>query len=284
MRIDPRELRDIARRALREDRARDDVTTYATIGDDPIECTVQLVAKQDAVIAGIHVAEAVFRQAGRRLEFDATTADGEPVSTGATLATVRGRAADILRAERTALNLLQRMSGIATLTAQYVAAVAHTDARIADTRKTVPGLRSLDKYSVAAGGGTNHRRDLSDGVLIKDNHLELLRSRGMSIADIVQQARARTSFVTKIEIEVETPADATAAIDAGADIVLLDNMPPDALQRVVATNEGRAVLEASGGITLETVAAVAEAGVDIISVGELTHSPRAADISLELVE
>ena len=270
------------RRALREDRAFDDITTAVTLGDDEHCCTASLVAKEQGVVAGIGVASEVFRTVDRSLMFESFVSDGDTVDTGMTLATVAGPAQSILRAERVALNFLQRMSGIATLTARYVAAVADTPAKIADTRKTAPGLRMLDKYSVVAGGGINHRTDLADGVLIKDNHLAALIGSGKTIAQAVMQARSAVTLTTKIEVEVESVSDALMAIAAGADIVMLDNMTPAQMRDVVVGNGGRATLEASGGVTLESVAEIAATGVDIISVGELTHSPRALDISLDL--
>ncbi len=270
------------RRALREDGAFDDVTTAATLGDGDYCCTATMVAKEPGVIAGIGVVAEVFRTVDRGLMFESFVSDGDRVDTGATLSTVAGQAQSILRAERVALNFLQRMSGIATLTARYVDAVSGTDAQIADTRKTAPGLRALDKYSVLAGGGINHRADLGDGVLIKDNHLAVLRGKGLTISQIVAQVRSTVTLTTKIEVEVESVSDALMAIASGADIVMLDNMAPAQMREVVVGNSGKATLEASGGVTLETVAEIAATGVDIISVGELTHSPRALDISLDL--
>lgn len=280
--MNPRGVRSLMRRALREDRAFDDITTAVTLGDDEHCCTASLVAKEQGVVAGIGVASEVFRTVDRSLMFESFVSDGDTVDTGMTLATVAGPAQSILRAERVALNFLQRMSGIATLTARYVAAVADTPAKIADTRKTAPGLRMLDKYSVVAGGGINHRTDLADGVLIKDNHLAALIGSGKTIAQAVMQARSAVTLTTKIEVEVESVSDALMAIAAGADIVMLDNMTPAQMRDVVVGNGGRATLEASGGVTLESVAEIAATGVDIISVGELTHSPRALDISLDL--
>ena len=280
--LDSRRVRALVRRALREDRAFDDVTTAATLGDGDYCCTATLVAKEQGVIAGIGIAAEVFRTVDRALTFESFVSDGDRVEAGATLATVAGPAQSTLRAERVALNFLQRMSGIATLTARYVAAVAGTEARISDTRKTAPGLRMLDKYSVVAGGGINHRADLGDGVLIKDNHLAALLGKGLTIAQVVAQARSAVSLTTKIEVETESVSDALMAIASGADIVMLDNMAPSQMREVVVGNSGRATLEASGGVTLETVSEIAATGVDIISVGELTHSPRALDISLDL--
>ena len=280
--MNPRGVRSLVRRALREDRAFEDITTAVTLGGDEHCCTASLVAKEQGVVAGIGVAREVFRTVDRSLMFESFVSDGDTVDTGMTLATVAGPAQSILRAERVALNFLQRMSGIATLTARYVAAVSGASAQIADTRKTAPGLRMLDKYSVVAGGGINHRADLADGVLIKDNHLAALIGSGKTIAQAVMQARSAVTLTTKVEVEVESVPDALMAIAAGADIVMLDNMTPAQMRDVVVGNGGRATLEASGGVTLESVAEIAATGVDIISVGELTHSPRALDISLDL--
>jgi nicotinate-nucleotide pyrophosphorylase (carboxylating) len=190
--------------------------------------------------------------------------------------------ASILKAERTALNFLQHLSGIATETARYVDAVSGTKAIITDTRKTIPGLRLLEKYAVRAGGGRNHRLNLGDGVLIKDNHLAALRSSGVGLGEAVKQARERAPRTMKIEVEVESVKQAQEALSAGADIIMLDNMNVKDMRRVVKLVQGRALLEASGGITLDNVRSVAEAGVDLISVGALTHSAKALDISLEV--
>jgi nicotinate-nucleotide pyrophosphorylase (carboxylating) len=189
--------------------------------------------------------------------------------------------ASILTAERTALNFLQRMSGIATLTRAYVNAIDGTTSAIADTRKTAPGLRLLDKYSVTVGGGRNHRMNLTDGVLIKDNHLAALQAEGVSLAQAIKRARVRAPHTVKIEVEVESIEAAIAAASAGADIVMLDNMSPDDMRLTVDQIAADCTVEASGNITLENVSEVAETGVDIISVGALTHSPRAMDISLD---
>ena len=273
--------RRVVRAALEEDAAFNDATTLATIGDSEVSATADLVAKQSGIIAGIVVAEEAFKALDSDCNFVTHIDDGQAVEAGMRIATVSGRASAILSAERTALNLLQRMSGIASLTARYVAAVQGTGASIVDTRKTVPGLRLLDKYSVLMGGGGNHRMTLADCILIKDNHIAAMKQRGMSIGDVVRHARSNASFSMKIEIEVETVGDAVDAMNAGADIVMLDNMEPDAMREAVQRRTGHALLEASGGINLATVRETAESGVDIISVGELTHSPDALDISLD---
>ena len=195
---------------------------------------------------------------------------------------MRGSAASILRAERTALNFMQRMSGIATATGRYVDAVRGTAARIVDTRKTAPGHRFLDKYSVRMGGGWNHRLNLADGILIKDNHLAARAAREEPLSEVVRRAVAQASHTIRVEVEVESLAQVYEAVAAGAHIIMLDNMPPPLMRQAVDIIAGRAAVEASGGITLQTVRAVAETGVDLISIGGLTHSPAALDISLDL--
>lgn len=274
-------VRRVVANALEEDAAFNDATTLATIGDSDTRATAQLVAKQPGIIAGIQVAEETFRALDPHASFTPHLTDGDPVEPGSNIATITGNAAAILSAERTALNLLQRMSGIATLTAKYVDAIQGTNATIVDTRKTAPGLRLLDKYSVLTGGGGNHRMSLADCILIKDNHIAAMQQQGMTIGDIVRQARANAPFSIKIEIEVENIPDAIDAMNAGADIVMLDNMTPEAMSQAVLQRTGDTLLEASGNINLTTVHQVAQTGVDIISVGELTHSVPALDISLD---
>ncbi len=274
-------VHSVVQSALEEDCAFNDATTSATISESDIRACAHLIAKQSGMIAGIPVAEEAFNVLDPQSEFVAYLDDGQPVEAGMRIATVSGKAAAILSAERTALNLLQRMSGIATLTAQYVDAVRNTNASIVDTRKTVPGLRVLDKYSVLMGGGGNHRMSLADCILIKDNHIAAMKSQGMSIADVIRHARSNAPFSIKIEIEVENVDDAIDAMNAGADIVMLDNMSSDAMREAVARRVGQSLLEASGNVTLANVRQVAETGVDIISVGELTHSVSALDISLD---
>lgn len=274
-------VRSVVQSALEEDCAYNDATTSAMLGASDIGASAHLVAKESGIVAGISVAEETFKMLDPRSEFVAQIDDGQAVEAGMRIASVSGRASAILSAERSALNLLQRMSGIATLTTQYVAAVRDTAASIVDTRKTVPGLRVLDKYSVLMGGGGNHRMSLADCILIKDNHIAAMKSQGMSIAEVVRHARSNASFSIKIEIEVENVDDAVEAMNAGADIVMLDNMSPYAMRESVNRRVGQALLEASGNVTLANVRQVAETGVDLISVGELTHSPDALDISLD---
>jgi nicotinate-nucleotide pyrophosphorylase (carboxylating) len=229
----------------------------------------------------VDVALAAFTRVEPAIEGRALLLDGDRLKPGEAIATLSGPLAGMLKAERTALNFLQRMSGIASLTAQFVEAVDGTDARIIDTRKTAPGLRALDKYAVTCGGGGNHRFNLGDLVLIKDNHVAALEAEGVSLSQAVRRARTRARHNLRIEVEVENLEGAREALRGGADIILLDNMPVAEMQKAVEAVGGRAVTEASGNVSLDNVAAVARTGVDLISVGELTHSVRALDIGLD---
>jgi nicotinate-nucleotide pyrophosphorylase (carboxylating) len=276
----PHDLDAIIDRALAEDLAGGDVTTAAVIPPH-LQGAASFVAREPGVLAGVGVALAVCRRVDPALHMKAMLLDGDRLEGGETVATVSGPMASILMAERTALNFIQRMSGIATATARYVQAVEGTSAAIVDTRKTAPGLRALDKYAVAAGGGRNHRRNLADGVLIKDNHIAALMAEGFTLAQIVKRARSRAPHTVKIEVEVESVAEAKVAVEAGADIVMLDNMPVEQMREAVRRGSGRCLFEASGGVTLETVAGIAATGVDMISVGALTHSVKALDIALD---
>jgi nicotinate-nucleotide pyrophosphorylase (carboxylating) len=271
-------VRSAIRAALHEDIGFRDVTTETTVPPG-LAGEAVLLAREDLVLAGLGVFEQVFREVDPHVVCRGEAKDGDRVAAGATICRLTGRLASILRGERTAVNFLQRMSGIATLTRRYVERVASTGAVILDTRKTAPGLRWFDKYAVRAGGGANHRFGLFDGILIKDNHI----AAAGSITRAVGLAKERAPHTLKVEVEVEDLGGLQEALAAGADIILLDNMPPDQLRSAVAVTAGRAMLEASGGITLETVLAVAETGVDAVSVGALTHSARAVDVSLEIV-
>ncbi|BCS53029.1 carboxylating nicotinate-nucleotide diphosphorylase [Geobacter sp. SVR] len=263
--------------ALAEDIHTGDITTQAVVpGKRP--ATARLIAKENMVLAGLFVAERVFHRLSADVCFTACQAEGAPVMKGDLIATIAGDAADLLMGERVALNLLQRLSGIATLTARFVEAVRGTKVRIVDTRKTTPGLRELEKYAVRQGGGINHRTGLYDGILIKENHI----AAAGGIAEAITRARAYIPHTLKIEIETETLAQVDQALAAGADIIMLDNMCLADMRTAVETVAGRALLEASGGVNLDTVRAIAETGVDIISVGALTHSSRAMDISMLL--
>lgn len=263
--------------ALAEDIHTGDITTQAVVpGNHP--ASARIVAKENLVLAGIHVAERVFQRLDRHASFISNLTEGAHAAQGELIATVTGNAADLLMGERVALNLLQRLSGIATLTTRYVEAVHGTKTRIVDTRKTTPGLRELEKYAVRIGGGINHRTGLYDGVLIKENHI----AAAGGITEAIRRARAYIPHTLKIEIETETLSQVDEALDAGADIIMLDNMSLTDMRTAVSVIAGRALVEASGGVNLESVRAIAETGVDIISIGALTHSPRAMDISMLL--
>ncbi len=267
-------------RFLAEDIGRGDATTDALI-DPGQRAAGHLVAKSEVVVCGLPLARAVFRRLDPELTWTVFVPEGEKAGRGQKLAGVAGNARALLSAERVALNLLQRMSGIATATRRYVEAVAGTSCRILDTRKTAPGLRMFDKRAVAAGGGRNHRFGLDDGILVKDNHIRLCRGVGPA----VEKARRSAPGLLRIEVEVETEPQLEEALAAGADLLLLDNRTPEEVARMVALARNRrpgVALEASGGITLANVRAYAETGVDFVSVGALTHSVIAADISLEL--
>jgi nicotinate-nucleotide pyrophosphorylase (carboxylating) len=271
----------IVRGALEEDGAFNDVTTQTTVPPDQRGRGVFL-AKENGVLAGLPVAEAAFGAVDAGVEFRPLAREGERMEAGKVIAEVEGRLASILPAERVALNFLQRLSGTATLTRALVDAVAGTDVRIVDTRKTTPGLRYLERYAVRAGGGHNHRYNLADGVLIKDNHIAAGRSRGLSLRDVLLAAREGAPHTQRIEVETTNMAEVREAVEAGADVILLDNMTPEQMAAAVKEIGGRALTEASGGITLANVRSIAETGVDIISSGALTHSAKALDISLDL--
>jgi nicotinate-nucleotide pyrophosphorylase (carboxylating) len=270
---------DLIDLALREDLAQGDITSEATIPADR-QASALMLAKQDGVISGMEAAKAVFTRIDPEIQFDGMVADGDRVTRGTKLAVITGNARSILSAERTALNLIQRLSGIATVTARYVETIAGTGATVVDTRKTTPGMRYLEKAAVRHGGGSNHRYNLGDAVLIKDNHLAAIGGEH-PIRDAVLAAKRRAPHTAKVEVEVVDLAGAQEAVDAGADIIMLDNMSPAEMRAAVSLIGHRALVEASGGITLETIRSVAETGVDLISSGALTHSAPSLDISLE---
>ena len=275
--IDITLLRDSLLTALREDVGTGDITSRSTI-PSAARARARFTTKQALIVAGMPIAQEVVRLVDPKMEFKPLEEDGASVPTGTPLAEVSGAARSILTAERTSLNLLQRMCGIATLTREYVDRIQGTKARIVDTRKTAPGLRVLDKYAVSCGGGMNHRMGLFDGVLIKNNHLAF----HSSVAEAVQQARSHLGHLVKIEVEVRNLDELQTALTAGADVVLLDNFTPEETRKAVQLAAGRVPLESSGGITLETVRDFAEAGVDYISIGALTHSVPAVDIHLRV--
>lgn len=267
--------------ALAEDTGQGDITTGALIPPD-LAGKASILVKEEGILAGGEVARRVFQRVDPSLKVVVLTEDGDAVQPGDIVATITGKVTSILKTERTALNFLQRLSGIATLTARYVAATSGLAAKITDTRKTTPGLRLLEKHAVRMGGGHNHRFHLADAILIKDNHLAALRAMGMNLKDILAKARQNTGDGVTVEVEVTNTKEALDALMAGADIIMLDNMSPNEIRQVVKLVSGQARIEASGGITLTNVHQVAMTGVDIISIGALTHSPRALDISLEL--
>lgn len=271
------EIDRIIERALAEDIHTGDITTLAVV---PVSRPVKgvLLAKEELVLAGIDVAARVFGILDRGIEFRPLVADGAIAAKGTVLAQFSGDASTLLQGERVALNLLQRMSGVATMTSRYVRAVAGTGARIVDTRKTTPGLRILEKYAVRVGGGINHRTGLYDGVLIKENHIVAAGG----ITEAIKRARGYIPHTLKIEIETETLDEVQEAVAAGADIIMLDNMDLAAMRTAVEFIAGRALVEASGGVNLQSVKGIADTGVDIISVGALTHSAPAMDISMLL--
>jgi len=267
------------RAALAEDLGRaGDITSAATIPADAV-AKAAIVARKAGVLAGLALAERAFRLLDPDMRFVAELADGDALPAAAVVARIAGNARAILSAERVALNFLCHLSGIATATAGLAARIAHTGTRICDTRKTLPGLRAFEKYAVRCGGGVNHRFGLDDAILIKDNHIAVVGG----VAKAVRLARARAGHLVKIEVEVDTLEQLAEAIAAGPDAILLDNMPPDQLRTAVHMVGGRAVTEASGGITPDTIAAIAETGVDMISSGWLTHSAPALDLALDVV-
>jgi nicotinate-nucleotide pyrophosphorylase (carboxylating) len=275
------EIERLVTAGLREDLPWGDVTSDVLIPSDQLG-TGRIEARHAGVLAGLPVAREVFRQVDSTLSFESKCQDGARLSPRLVIATIEGPLRSLLAGERVALNFLQRLSGIATLTDRYVSAIAGHRARIVDTRKTTPGLRLLEKYAVRVGGGHNHRYCLSDAVLAKDNHLAALQLRGVDLKTAVATLRQEISHTTTVQVEVESLEQVREALAAGVDAILLDNMSPPAIAEAVRLVAGRALLEASGGITLETVAAIAATGVDLISVGALTHSVRALDLALEI--
>jgi nicotinate-nucleotide pyrophosphorylase (carboxylating) len=275
--LDQAHLERIVSAALTEDGAHNDLTTIATILSDR-RSRAMVVAKEAGVVAGVPLALEAFRQLDSKVSIRVDLEDGTPVAAGTPVMFVTGHARALLSAERVALNFMQRLSGIASTTARFVAAVQGTRAKILDTRKTTPGWRQLEKYAVRAGGGTNHRHDLAAAVLIKDNHLSALDG---DVGLAVRRARELVPDGIKVEVECDNLEQVQAAIEARADIILLDNMSPAKMKQAVEMVEGQAIVEASGGVTLSTVREIAESGVDWISVGALTHSARAMDLGLD---
>lgn len=274
------EIRQVVAAALAEDIGPGDATTLATVPEGA-QARGMMIAREPLVAAGLDLAEAAFRELSSRVQITRTAQDGQRVAEGKPLLSITGPAGALLGAERVALNFVQRLSGVATLTAQFVEAIQGTHAQILDTRKTTPGWRRLEKYAVTCGGGRNHRIGLFDMVLIKDNHLAVLNDESPNpVAAAVHRARSRYPQL-KVEVEADTLEQVEQAVAAGADIVLLDNMNLVQLRLAVQKCKGRAQTEASGGVTLASARAIAETGVDFISVGAITHSARAVDIALD---
>ncbi len=273
------QVQELINSALAEDMAFDDVTTKALVPPD-LEAKASIVVKGDGVLAGGKIAETVFLHVDSFLQVEVLIQDGARVQKGDVAAIIEGKVTNILRAERTALNFLCHLSGIASETARYVEAIKGLKAQISDTRKTAPGIRLLEKYAVHVGGGKSYRLHLGDGILIKDNHLAALRSLGVGLKEAIGMARRSSDLV--VEIEVQSVNEAREALDAGADVIMLDNMAVDDMRQVVKIAAGRALIEASGCINLDNVRSIAETGVDIISVGAITHSAKALDLSLDI--
>lgn len=269
---------EIIEKALKEDMPKGDITSESIIPARSVS-KAALIAKEDGILAGIDIAKKVFKKLSPSVEFKKNFHDGQPFHSGDVLAEIRGSSIALLKGERAALNFLQRMSGVATVTRKYVDAVAGTKAKILDTRKTTPGLRLLEKYAVQMGGGLNHRLNLSEMVLIKDNHLMFIGN----ISEAVKRARAKIKPGIKIEVEVTDFEEAREAVESGADIIMLDNMSLEKMKDIIHWAKGRVIIEASGKVSLENVRAIAELGVDYISVGKLTHSYTSVDMSLEFL-
>ncbi len=272
------QLQRLITRALVEDIGKEDITTEALFPENCPQGTGRIIAKQPLVIAGLEVAERIFLSLDPELSFHREHEDGKETTPGTVIASVSGRVSPILTGERTALNLLQHLSGIATMTRQFVEKVANASVKVMDTRKTFPGLRVLEKYAVAMGGGTNHRLGLFDAILIKDNHIQAVGG----ISEAVKKVREKYQGKIPVEIEARNIEEVEEALASGAEVILLDNMSPSLVEKVVSLVKGRAILEVSGGVNLENVAAFAPLGIDRISIGALTHSAPAADISLDL--
>ncbi|MDQ0613405.1 nicotinate-nucleotide pyrophosphorylase (carboxylating) [Microbacterium sp. W4I4] len=279
--ITPATLQRTVSAALEEDAPWGDITSIALLPTDA-HATADLIAREAGVFSGGEVFASAFTITDPTVQVDLHVADGDRFEAGDALASVSGPARGMLTAERVALNFTQRMSGIATLTAAYTDAVAGTGVRIADTRKTTPGLREFERHAVVSGGGSNHRRSLSDAVMAKDNHLEVLRQGGQDLASALREGLARLPHTTHVVVEVDRLDQIPAVLDGGADTVLLDNFSLEDLRTAVGVLAGRATAEASGGVNLDTVRAIAETGVQVISVGALTHSARALDLGLDL--
>ena len=280
MKITP-DMESLIDLAIMEDYSTGDATTEALIPHE-FEGRAAIVSDEDGILAGIDIALSVFQRMSPDLQTNPLISDGSILKNATRIAEITGPMGSILTAERTALNFLRKLSGVATETSKYVRAIEGTSAKIVDTRKTTPGFRSLQKYAVRMGGGFNHRQNLGDGILIKDNHLRTLEHHGLTLSDVVKKAYANAPHTIKVEVEVENISQVEEALDAGAEILLLDNMAPGKMAQAVNLCKGRAITEASGGINLSSVRAAAESGVNLISVGALTHSAPDLDLSLDI--
>ena len=276
--LDSFHIDDIISAALKEDMPFGDITTDSLI-DDGSMSIAQIIARENGIIAGLYIAKRVFELLDASTDFEPKTCEGARVRRGDIVAAIEGRTKTLLRGERTALNFLQRLSGIATMTDEFCSSVRDLPVKITDTRKTAPGLRLLEKYAVRVGGGYNHRLSLSDGVLIKDNHIKAAGG----IKNAVELVRKRIPHTVKIEVETETLIQVREALEAGADIIMLDNMGIDMMREAVRMIDRRALVEASGNISLENVRDVAATKVDIISIGKITHSARSLDLSMKFL-
>ncbi len=279
--LPPFELESLVKAALKEDAPHGDITTHALL-DPTLHAQANVVAKQDLTLAGVAVLHAVYQTLDAAVAVTAQFEEGATLEAGQAFATLQGPANSILTGERVALNFLQHLSGIATLTSQFCAAIRRYPTTLGDTRKTIPGLRRLEKWAVSLGGGTNHRMSLSDGILIKDNHLVLLEAQGTTLREACRKAKKRISHHFQVCVEIETLEQITQALDGGADVLLLDNMSPTLVRDALSLIKGRVQTEVSGGITIQNVREYASTGVDYISIGALTHSAPAVDISLEM--
>ena len=280
MKITP-DMESLIDLAIMEDYSTGDATTEALIPHE-FEGRAAIVSDEDGILAGIDIALFVFQRMSPDLNINPLIPDGSILNNATRIAEITGPLGSILTAERTALNFLRKLSGVATETSRYVRAIEGTSAKIVDTRKTTPGFRALQKYAVRMGGGSNHRQNLGDGILIKDNHIRTLEYRGLTLSDVVKKAYENAPHTIKVEVEVENISQVKEALDAGAEILLLDNMAPEKMTQAVDLCKGRALTEASGGINLSSVRAAAESGVNLISVGALTHSAPDLDLSLDI--
>ena len=267
--------------AIQEDYISGDATSESII-DSKATGIGTIVSDEIGILAGFEIAAKVFLKIDPSLIISQFISDGSKLINGSEIASISGNLSSILIAERTALNFLRKLSGVATHTAKFVELISHTNAKIVDTRKTTPGYRNLEKYAVRMGGGHNHRQNLSDGILIKDNHIKILEGDGLNISDVILKAKANSSHTIKTEIEVENLDDLISAMNAGADIIMLDNMPVEMMKKAVELCEGKVITEASGGVNLSSVKAIAETGVNLISVGAITHSSPNLDLSLDI--